>query len=159
MQVQKYVLGFLFGRSSVLLIQKSKPPWQRGLLNGIGGKVEEADEAGEASATVLNAMNREAEEEAGLVCLDWKAFCVMGGPGWEVTCFMCQIDDEYLLAEYDGPAQQKEEEELFDVSLEDIRLHRRQTVSNISWLVEMALDRNHGKPSLMYVRYGGDRIE
>lgn len=53
-----YVLGFAFDSRSgrVLLVQKSKPEWQAGRWNGVGGKVEH-DESG------YRAMWREFEEE------------------------------------------------------------------------------------------------
>jgi len=37
-----YCLGFAFYRSrrKVVLIRKTKPDWQRGKLNGVGGKIE-----------------------------------------------------------------------------------------------------------------------
>ena len=40
--VKKYVTGFLFSQDSshVVLIKKINPAWQRGLFNGVGGKVE-----------------------------------------------------------------------------------------------------------------------
>lgn len=47
-----YTLGFLFdyGQLNVALIRKTKPKWQAGLLNGIGGHVEE----NETPATCIN---------------------------------------------------------------------------------------------------------
>ena len=57
----QYVLGFAFddlGR--VALIRKTRPDWQRGLLNGIGGKIN----PGEACR---DAMMREFYEETGVV--------------------------------------------------------------------------------------------
>ena len=40
--MKKYVAGFMFSsdKSEVLLVEKMSPEWQRGLLNGIGGKIE-----------------------------------------------------------------------------------------------------------------------
>lgn len=65
-----YVLGFLFNVSnqSVLLVKKNKPEFQKGLLNGIGGKIEEGE-------TPLEAMKREFREETGISDeLDWSHF-------------------------------------------------------------------------------------
>jgi 8-oxo-dGTP diphosphatase len=57
---QKYVLGFAFDKSdNVILVRKQKPKWQKGLLNGVGGKIE----IGETSS---DAMFREFREETGL---------------------------------------------------------------------------------------------
>jgi 8-oxo-dGTP diphosphatase len=71
-----YVCGFVFDPlAQVYLIRKLKPDWQKGLLNGIGGKIETADEGGEYPASVT-AMSREFEEEAGVLIhpLRWKLF-------------------------------------------------------------------------------------
>lgn len=60
MAPRRFVLGFCFdfGYHNVLLIEKNRPPWQAGKLNGIGGKIEE----GESPAA---AMAREFREETG----------------------------------------------------------------------------------------------
>lgn len=55
-----YVCGFAFDTSrKVFLILKNRPEWQKGKLNGIGGKIEPGE-------TALRAMAREFKEEAGL---------------------------------------------------------------------------------------------
>ena len=55
-----YVAGFCFSECGgrVALIRKLKPEWQRGLLNGIGGKMEPGE-------SLHSAMVREFEEETG----------------------------------------------------------------------------------------------
>lgn len=53
------VVGFLFWRGQVLLVRKDRPFWQKGKLNGVGGKVEEGE-------TAVTAMIREFSEETGL---------------------------------------------------------------------------------------------
>lgn len=42
----QYVLGFMFSNlmNNVVLLQKQKPNWQKGLWNGVGGKVESGEE-------------------------------------------------------------------------------------------------------------------
>lgn len=59
---QDYVVGYAFRSDygAVALIEKRKPAWQAGKLNGIGGKIEPG-ESPEA------AMSREFLEEAGLL--------------------------------------------------------------------------------------------
>jgi len=73
--MHRYVVGFAFteDRDKVLLVQKLRPRWQRGLLNGIGGKVER-DEVS------IVAMRRECKEETGLILI-WKCGGVMRGQG------------------------------------------------------------------------------
>lgn len=69
--VPTYVVGFNFSRDRqrVLLIQKTKPAWQKGLLNGVGGKVENNE-------TALEAMVREFKEETNVTTKpeEWRGF-------------------------------------------------------------------------------------
>ena len=68
-----FVVGFAFSENanSVLLVRKQRPEWQKGLLNGIGGKIEEGE-------TSLDAMHRECKEETGL-SLNWLRKGLMQG--------------------------------------------------------------------------------
>lgn len=54
-----YTCAFAFHKNNVLLIRKAKPDWQAGLLNGIGGKVEDGE-------SIFQATVREFKEETGL---------------------------------------------------------------------------------------------
>jgi 8-oxo-dGTP diphosphatase len=64
-----YVCGFLFNtsRRGVVLIEKQKPAWQKGKLNGVGGKIENGE-------VPSDAMVREFKEEAGASVSTWKLF-------------------------------------------------------------------------------------
>lgn len=66
-----YVLGLIFNKNKteIALIRKDRPIFQKGLLNGIGGKIENNE-------TEINAMIRECEEETTLVTVenDWIPF-------------------------------------------------------------------------------------
>lgn len=59
----RYVCGFAFADVDqdryVLLIEKLRPPWQKGYLNGLGGKIEGVE-------TPEEAMAREFHEECGV---------------------------------------------------------------------------------------------
>lgn len=70
-----YCLGFLFdtlslSHGSVVLIEKKKPKFQRGKLNGVGGKVEPGE-------THFDAMIREFKEETGVHFIEWHRVCMM----------------------------------------------------------------------------------
>lgn len=71
-----YVLGFAFDRTTmwpqVCLIRKEKPEWQRGKLNGVGGKQEPGEDG-------RRAMAREFLEETGVETYSgqWHKFHVM----------------------------------------------------------------------------------
>lgn len=67
--MKEYVLGFAFSGdlNSVVLIHKNKPAWQKGKLNGIGGRVERFE-------LPKYAMVREFSEEAGVMMPNWDHF-------------------------------------------------------------------------------------
>lgn len=55
-----YTLGFIFDhtKTSVLLIHKNRPDWQKGKVNGIGGHIEKGEEP-------IDSFIREVREETG----------------------------------------------------------------------------------------------
>lgn len=84
-----YVLGFAFSHTmrSVVLIEKLKPDWQAGKLNGVGGKIEPGENA-------YDAMAREFFEETGWAISygDWHLFEIMRfRNGAYVYCFTTQL--------------------------------------------------------------------
>lgn len=82
--MKRYTAGFLFTDDGqfVVLVQKNKPEWQRGLWNAIGGKVEDGE-------TPLECMRREFKEECvfGAHELRWEQFATLRGADWEVHFF------------------------------------------------------------------------
>lgn len=81
--MQEYTCGFVIdrGSSAVLLVRKSKPDWQAGKLNGVGGKLERHE-------SVISGMEREWAEESGdLAMLQWEPFCRLNFPN-EVVHFL-----------------------------------------------------------------------
>ena len=66
----EWVVGFLFSTDQrrVVLIEKQRPEWQRGKLNGVGGKIE-------ANETPTDAVRREFSEETGADIDGWRQFC------------------------------------------------------------------------------------
>lgn len=136
---QKMVLGFLFDDlgASVALIEKQHPEWQRGLLNGIGGKVEEGE-------SPLAAMIREFKEETGVVQEDWQHFATMIGGKWAVACYKAN-NTKALQA-----VRTTTDEIVCIVSLPD--LHRAQRMRNLDMLISIALDKSEllNPPTLEY---------
>ncbi len=77
-----YVVGFLCDRERqlVVLIEKQKPDWQRGKLNGVGGHIEKGE-------LPVHAMEREFEEETGLFLTGWEHSITLTGPEARVFFF------------------------------------------------------------------------
>jgi 8-oxo-dGTP diphosphatase len=82
---QPYVAGLLMTEDCryVVLIRKAKPEWQRGRLNGVGGKIESGDQ------TSVAAMVREFREETGLTVKAerWQRFATVAGAWGSVKFF------------------------------------------------------------------------
>jgi 8-oxo-dGTP diphosphatase len=123
----RYVLGFLFDpqRIAVLLIRKQRPDWQRGKLNGIGGKIE----AGEVPSQT---MEREFREETGMAISSWRHF------GQFRTRTENGLDLVYC---WHATASLAEAKQLTDEPLEKVSVRRLPgwCVYNVYWLVPMAL--------------------
>lgn len=93
--MKKYTLAFIFNHDlkKVLLIRKNKPVEQAGLLNGVGGKMEDFDQ------TFLDCIKREVEEETGLV-LEKDDFINIGNltdnEYYIVEIFTAKIEDNLI---------------------------------------------------------------
>lgn len=126
----KYVLGFMFSedKKRVALIKKTKPAWQAGRRNGIGGKVEKEEWPD-------GAMVREFFEETGLQTKesDWTYFSHMTNSQFIVYCFVAYGDIDLL--------KTTTEEEIKITFVDEIALTGLHNVlSNLRWLIPMALD-------------------
>lgn len=79
--MKRYVLGFCFlPNRSCILIQKSKPDWQQGLVNGLGGSIEPGE-------SIYLAMAREFQEECGIAThpKQWRHALTFGTDEWELN--------------------------------------------------------------------------
>jgi 8-oxo-dGTP diphosphatase len=125
-----YCLGFAFTDHDnfVVLIRKNKPAWQKGLLNGVGGKLEQYE--------FCNAgMAREFEEETGIKTLgtDWTPFTEMCFKDAGVYCYAIR------LPENNQTLPQTTEEQVGLFSIIDVRNHPK-VIPNLRGLVPMALE-------------------
>ena len=143
----KYVVGFLFDESvnNVALIKKIKPKWQNGLLNGIGGKIEDGE-------TPLEAIVRELYEESGAKTSKESLthFCNMSGTNNDGSDF--EID--FFFGYYNlNSLITKTEEQIEIHCVEDVR--KLKTIGNITWLVALAEDFLKGNypPKFVTVKY------
>ncbi len=131
---QAYVCGFAFKHplepfhDKVILILKLRgPDVVRNRYNGIGGKIEEGE-------TPIQAMVREFEEEAGAKTNpeDWELFVVLNGPWGEVHFFRHFAELDGLRLSDDSPT---------DEFVTWRQLDEPKVVSNLRWLLPLALDR------------------
>lgn len=83
----EYVCGFMFDHDpprQVLLVRKSHPEWQKGKLNGVGGKVGTVKlvNGSEGPETNFEAMVRKFYEETGVMTSEsvWELKVEMTGP-------------------------------------------------------------------------------
>ena len=130
----EYVVGFLFDvhKAQVLLIEKQRPAWQHGRLNGIGGHIEPGE-------TPLAAMRREFKEEAGLDIADWELAVVMTGKMWKVYFFSASGDVFRARAQTDER-----------VGVEWSRILPLNVLPNLRWLIPLCLDSDIKKPVILY---------
>ena len=146
------VVGFLFDGSSenVLLIQKNRPVWQVGLLNGPGGKFEEEDEG-----SPVKAMLREFYQETGQR-LDngrkihfFRHFATLNGSGWRVYYFAAHSNLSIEMKE--DPTDEKQ----IIVRIDELPSN---VVPNLRWLIPMALDYDLLQPVIIYNKRSNDRL-
>ena len=136
-----YCLGFAFDhQGNVALIQKLRPAWQAGKLNGIGGHIEEGE-------TATEAMVREFREETGreTVLEIWDLFGTLHTDTSTVFCFRSfDISLEGLKTMTD--------EKVF---VESTNFIGRERLPNLSWLIPLAMDREVARTTTVYK--GGER--
>lgn len=127
-----YVAGFAFSSDGkkVVLIQKNRPKWQAGKLNGVGGHVE-------AGETTLAAMVREYKEETGITSVyeDWERFACVRGSDFSVH-FFAAFNDSLL-----GVTSLTDEVVgVFPAPPFDGVTAGYPIISNLNWLIPLALD-------------------
>jgi 8-oxo-dGTP diphosphatase len=135
----KYVCGFAFteemhhGRS-LILIEKVKPEWQRGLLNGVGGKIE----VGEAPIT---AMMREFKEETSVATVreDWHKFHFVRFPsGAQVHFYASMLPEDVW---HSAKTMEEEQVKKFTVqSLIQTAFTPPAMMYNLKYLIPMAMN-------------------
>lgn len=137
--MKKYVLGFLFSEDTkyVVLIKKINPKWQRGLLNGVGGKVEKQE-------SFCDAMVREFKEETGVLIKkqDWHCFSKINRPNFYEMNIYCAFSNLAF------DVKSVEKEEVFILKKDELP---NNIIPNLKWLIPLALDKqvDFSKPVLI----------
>lgn len=126
--MKKYVTGFLFSQNSnhLVLIKKLAPAWQKGYLNGVGGKIEPNESSHDAMA-------REFQEEAGVLIppKQWHCYAQVCRPDhYTVDVFFAHSDLAYQ-------AHTAEKEEVIVVNASELPTN---LIPNLNWLIPLALD-------------------
>lgn len=121
-----YVLALLFtpDRRRVVLVRKTRPAWQAGRVNALGGKVRPGE-------TPAAAARREVREEAGVDVAEWDEVLVWDDPVYR----MHVLKAEHALA---ASARTAEDQEVF---LAEAGSLPENVIDNLRWLVPLSLDR------------------
>lgn len=126
--MKKYVTGFLFSEDAkhLVLIKKINPAWQKGLFNGVGGKIE-------SNELSVDAMVREFFEETGVMTQqeDWTCFANIYRPNcYDVDMYFARTDLAFR-------ARTIEAEEIHLVQVGELP---KNMIPNLQWLIPLALD-------------------
>jgi 8-oxo-dGTP diphosphatase len=140
--MKKYSLGFIFNASlnKVLLMHRIKPEWQKGKINGIGGKVEEHESA-------LSSMVRETQEETALTIKEneWQYIANLSSPEFFTEVFACIYPGNI------ADAKSLEEQKIEWFSLDKLPSNM---INNLRWLIPLSLDKvKHNEPKSVTILY------
>lgn len=128
--MRTYVVGFVLDNqeNTALLIKKTKPDWQKGRWNGIGGKIEVGEKPHEA-------MVREFWEETGVETDEgeWLRVFELNDPGCVLYTYFF-IGTEERIREVMTTAKTTTEEQVKVVPMVD--LNRWNAIHNLPWKLE-----------------------
>jgi 8-oxo-dGTP diphosphatase len=138
----EYCVGFFIKNNVVALIEKKRPSWQKGKLNGIGGKIEQNELA-------YNAMVREFEEEAGVKTKieDWSLRLSLSGIDEFIVHFFLYTGS-VLLEEI----KQCTDEEVKLVSLPGLNFCN--VINNLKWIIPLIMDEDIKFPLFIEEKVG-----
>jgi 8-oxo-dGTP diphosphatase len=109
------------------LVRKTKPAWQAGRLNGIGGKIEDGEPP-------LAAMCREWKEETGHTYDHWDLFATIVLPDATVYFFKAIVEQLPLLWNVNDSGEPLEVHRFADV------VRRTDMIQNLKWLLPLAFE-------------------
>ena len=134
--MKRYVVGFLFDQrgETVVLIQKNRPAWQAGKLNGVGGHIEDGEEP-------RDAMVREFFEKTG-VCInpeEWEHVGTMHRPG-PADAFECHVFRAFSEKWLNVCTMTDEVVTTYMVAT--VIGSKNLAITNLQWLIAMCVDQN-----------------
>jgi 8-oxo-dGTP diphosphatase len=126
-----YVLALLFtpDRARVALMHKTRPAWQAGRVNALGGKLLPGE-------TPADAARREVREEADVDVEGWEEFLVWDDPVYRM----------HAVRAFDGAAERVRTAEDQEVFLAAVDALPHNLIDNLRWLVPLALDPDVATP-------------
>jgi len=104
-------------------MRRTRPAWQAGRVNALGGKVVEGE-------TPADAARREVKEEAGVDVAEWAEVLV-----WEDREYRMHV--MRAMSERASMVRTMEDQEVF---LADVAALPEGVIGNVRWLVPLALD-------------------
>lgn len=125
-----YSIGFLFDEKikRIVLIKKNKPLWQKGLWNGIGGKME-------PNESPEDCMVREFEEETGVLIEDWDHFALLYRDNdFELFCFRAFSNKLWKCRSVTA-------EKLVILDIKHLHYFYHRMIPNLEWIMPLALDK------------------
>ena len=103
----RVVVGVITDNKEILLLKKNNPDWQRGLYNGIGGKVE-------LNTTPLETIIKKCQEELGVNISNWiELDSEISSSGIEIVYFLTTLNENEIKK---LQSQTDERAELFSIN-------------------------------------------
>lgn len=113
----------------VALMRRTRPAWQAGRVNALGGKVMDGEAPAEAA-------RREVREEAGVDVAEWEEFLV-----WDDAAY--RMHAVRAFDERADAARTVEDQSIFVCTVAALPAN---AIDNLRWLVPLALDRDVAVP-------------
>ena len=103
----RVVVGIITDNKEILLLKKNNPDWQKGLYNGIGGKVE-------LNTTPLETIIKKCQEELGVNISNWiELDSEISSSGIEIVYFLTTLNENEIKK---LQSQTDERAELFSIN-------------------------------------------
>ena len=124
----RVVVGIITDNKEILLLRKNNPDWQKGLYNGIGGKVE-------LNTTPLETIIKKCQEELGVNISNWiELDSEISSSGIEIVYFLTTLNEGEIKK---LQSQTDERSELFSIN---------NLPTNILQDLKVQIDRQFFKP-------------